>query len=50
VSNVLHIAFTLSIVLQELVFGKNTLSRQMFLACSYLYTFWLHELRLNYNA
>jgi hypothetical protein len=50
VSNVLHIAYTFSTVLQELVFGQNTLSSQMFLSCFYLYTFWLHEFRLNYNV
>ena len=34
-SNVLHIAYTLIFVLQEVVFSKYTLSSQMFLFCFY---------------
>jgi hypothetical protein len=34
-SNVLHIAYTIIIVLQEVVFSKYTLSSQMFLFCVY---------------
>ena len=45
VGNMLHIAFTFSIVLQEVVFGKYTLSSQMYLFWFYYYTFWLNELK-----
>jgi hypothetical protein len=41
----LHIAFTFRIVLQEVVFGKYTLSRQMYLFWFYYFTFWLNELK-----